>query len=96
MATYAAMTPPATVANPPVITVLSSDTVMWDTNGLMRRGASVWPTKMLPAAESVSAPLAPSVPKAPVANSSVSVPSPSPTCTVTASPAGSTNGGIGQ
>ena len=59
MATYAASAPPATVANPPVITVLSSDIVIRSTNGRMRSGASVWPTKMLPAADVVSAPLVP-------------------------------------
>ena len=61
IATYAASAPPATVANPPVMTVLSSDIVIRSTKGRMRRGASVWPTKMLPAAEVVSAPLVPRV-----------------------------------
>ncbi len=56
MPTYAASTPPATVANPPTMTVLSSEGVNVLTNGLMRSGASVCPRKMFPAAESVSAP----------------------------------------
>jgi hypothetical protein len=56
MPTYAAITPPATVAKPPVITAISSDMVMPAMYGLMSSGASVWPRKMLPAADSVSAP----------------------------------------
>jgi hypothetical protein len=39
--TYAAMTPPATVANPPVITAMSSDMVIRSMNGLISSGASV-------------------------------------------------------
>ena len=53
---YAAKTPPDTVAKPPTITVNSSEPVRLPTKGLMRRGASVWPMKMFPLAESVSAP----------------------------------------
>jgi len=55
------MTPPATVANPAVITAMSSERVIPSTNGLISRGASVCPTKMFPAAESVSAPDVPMV-----------------------------------
>ena len=56
MPTYAASTPPATVAKPPVITAISSERVMSSTNGFTTSGASVCPTKMLAAALSVSAP----------------------------------------
>ena len=59
--TYAASTPPATVAKPPVMTTISSDIVIFSTNGLIRRGASVWPMKMFPAAHIVSAPEVPIV-----------------------------------
>lgn len=38
---YAAMTEPATVANPPVSTAWSSDLVMMGMYGLIRSGASV-------------------------------------------------------
>ena len=44
------------MAKPAVITAFSSDIVIFSMKGLMTRGASVWPTKMLPAAERVSAP----------------------------------------
>jgi hypothetical protein len=47
------------VANPPVITAISSDFVIADTYGRMRSGASVWPTKMLAEADSDSAPEVP-------------------------------------
>ena len=57
--TYAAITPPAIVANPPTITVFNSEMVMLPTKGLMSNGASVWPTKMLPVADKVSAPEVP-------------------------------------
>ena len=50
------MTPPATVAKPPTITVFSSEGVNRATNGLINSGASVCPRKMFPAAERVSAP----------------------------------------
>lgn len=39
---YAAMTEPATVANPPVSTAWSSDFVIMGMYGLIRSGASVW------------------------------------------------------
>ena len=50
------MTPPATVAKPPVMTAISSEVVIVLTKGFTRSGASVCPTKMLPAALSVSEP----------------------------------------
>ena len=49
------------MAKPPVMTDMSSERVMRSTNGLTSSGASVWPTKMLPAADRVSAPLVPIV-----------------------------------
>ena len=54
--TYAASTPPATVAKPPTITVLISLLVILPMNGLMRSGDSVCPRKMFPDALNVSAP----------------------------------------
>jgi hypothetical protein len=56
MPTKAAITPPATVAMPPTITQCNSERVISPTYGLMSRGASVWPTKMLAEADSDSAP----------------------------------------
>jgi len=50
---------PATVANPPVITAISSDCVMVSTYGLTTSGASVCPTKMLADADSDSEPEVP-------------------------------------
>ena len=44
------------VTNPPVITAISSERVSFATYGRMSSGASVWPTKMLAAADSDSAP----------------------------------------
>jgi hypothetical protein len=54
---YNASTPVAMFANPATMMHISSERVAAATNGLINRGASVWPTKMLAAAESVSAPL---------------------------------------
>jgi hypothetical protein len=59
--TKAASTPPATVAKPPVMTAMSSEFVIRATKGFTRRGASVCPTKMFPAADRVSAPEVPMV-----------------------------------
>ena len=59
--TYIASTPPATVANPPTITAMSSDFVMVLINGFINRGASVCPTKTLAATLKVSDPLVPIV-----------------------------------
>ena len=59
MPTYAAITPPAIVAKPPVITAISSLFVRLSTYGLMSSGASVWPTKMFAEAESDSDPEVP-------------------------------------
>ena len=56
MPTYAAITPPATVAMPPTMTHMSSDSVMSSMYGRTSNGASVWPTKMFAEADSVSAP----------------------------------------
>ncbi len=50
--------PPEMCAMPEVITVISSDCVIFGRNGRMVSGASVWPMKMLAATLSVSAPLA--------------------------------------
>jgi hypothetical protein len=55
---YAAMMPPEMWAIPDVITVISSDWVIFGRYGRMVSGASVWPMKMLAATFSVSAPLA--------------------------------------
>ncbi len=49
------------VAKPPTITAWSSDIVIVSTNGRTTSGASVWPTKMLAAAERVSEPEVPIV-----------------------------------
>jgi hypothetical protein len=59
--TKAAITPPATVAKPPVITACSSLLVMVRTYGFTSSGASVCPTKMFPAALRLSAPETPIV-----------------------------------
>jgi hypothetical protein len=48
-------------ANPPTMMTISSLLVAAGTNGRTMSGASVWPTKMLAAVESVSAPLVPVV-----------------------------------
>ena len=61
IAMYPASTPPAMVAKPPTMIVSSSDRVIWSRNGLIRSGASVWPTKMLAVHDRVSAPLVPMV-----------------------------------
>ena len=53
---YTAITPAAIVPMPPTITECSSDPVRRGTYGLMNNGASVWPTKMLAAPHSDSAP----------------------------------------
>jgi hypothetical protein len=55
------MTPRPRCAKPPVMTATNSLFVMSFTYGLTTSGASVWPTKMLLAAESDSAPLVPRV-----------------------------------
>ena len=55
-ATYAAKTPPAIVAIPPVIKHINSDFVIFFIYGLTSRGASVWPKKIFPAADKDSAP----------------------------------------
>ena len=55
--TYAASTPPATVANPPAITAISSDFVIDETYGRITSGASVCPTKIFAEIERVSLPL---------------------------------------
>ena len=52
------MMPPEMCAIPDVITVISSDCVIFGRNGRMVSGASVWPMKMLAATLSDSAPLA--------------------------------------
>ena len=57
--TYIAMTPPATVANPPTITAINSDFVIFKIKGLTNSGASVWPTNIFPETHSVSDPLVP-------------------------------------
>src|SRR5437764_568020 len=44
------------LANPPTMIAINSESVAPEMNGLTRSGASVWPRKMLAAAESVSAP----------------------------------------
>ena len=56
MATYEAITPPATVAMPPVIIANNSDFVIFSTYGLTTSGASVIPTKIFATDESDSAP----------------------------------------
>ncbi len=58
-AMYAAMMPPEMCAMPDVITVMSSDCVIFGRYGRIVSGASVWPMKMLAATFSDSAPLAP-------------------------------------
>ena len=58
-AMYAAMMPPEMCAMPDVMTVMSSDCVIFGRYGLIVSGASVWPMKMLAATFSDSAPLAP-------------------------------------
>ena len=45
---------PAIVANPPTMTAWSSLSVISAMKGLTSKGASVWPIKILPAAESDS------------------------------------------
>ena len=52
------MMPPEMCAMPAVITVISSDSVIFGRYGRMVSGASVCPMKMLAATFSVSAPLA--------------------------------------
>ena len=55
--TYSAITLPATVENPPTITVINSEFVILEIYGLIRMGASVCPTKMFAEILKVSAPL---------------------------------------
>src|ERR1035437_11060019 len=59
--TYAAITAPETCAIPAVMIVKSSDSVRPARNGLMVKGASVCPMKMLAATSSDSAPLTPMI-----------------------------------
>ena len=49
------------LANPPTMIAISSLLVAEERNGFTISGASVWPTKMFAAVESVSAPLVPMV-----------------------------------
>lgn len=53
---YAAKTPPATVAIPPIITKRISDLVILSKYALIINGASVWPRKIFPATLKLSAP----------------------------------------
>ena len=55
--TYIAITPPATVANPPVIIAINSEFVILAINGFITRGASVCPTNILAEILVVSGPL---------------------------------------
>ena len=57
-AMYAAMMPPEMCAMPEVMTVISSDSVIFGRYGRIVSGASVWPMKMLAATFRLSAPLA--------------------------------------
>ena len=56
MPTYAASTPPAMCAMPPIIMVMSSDSVMRGMYGRTVSGASVWPMNTLAHTLVVSAP----------------------------------------
>jgi hypothetical protein len=53
------MTLPAMVAKPPAMTAWSCERVIAGRNGRTKSGASVWPTKMLAAAETASDPVTP-------------------------------------